>query len=96
MRAASSPSTVWSISGVCMAGSIAGWAHTNSNLSRSSGNSVDAFISVDSFVSERSVGSLSETTCRWRMRSMNEFRAAVSSQASGFSEGHPPATPSAP
>jgi hypothetical protein len=37
MRAASMPSTVCSISGVCMAGAIAGWAQTNISFSRSSG-----------------------------------------------------------
>ena len=40
MRIALRPSTVCSISGVCMAASIAGCAQTNSSFSRSSGNSV--------------------------------------------------------
>ena len=38
MRAASRPNTVWSMRGVCIAGSIAGWAHTKSSFNRSSGN----------------------------------------------------------
>ena len=86
MRIASRPSTVCSISGVCMAASIAGCAHTNSSFSRSSGNSV----AVDqgarpprrqgSGPARPAGGSL-----RAGARSIERRRATVSSQASGLS-----------
>jgi hypothetical protein len=45
MRAASRPRTVCSMRGVCIAGSIAGWAHTKSSFRRSSGNCTAMVIS---------------------------------------------------
>jgi len=46
IRAASRPRTVWSIRGVGIAGSIAGWAHTKSSFKLSSGNSAGKVTSL--------------------------------------------------
>jgi hypothetical protein len=86
MRAAFSPSTVWSMSGVRAAASIAGWVQRNSSLSRSSGNTraLPATASASSAIAIRA-GRASACTRARRAASMSRRRATVRSHASGFS-----------
>jgi hypothetical protein len=84
MRAASRPSTVWSMSGVCREGSIAGCAQTKSSSARRSGKvSPATAVAAVSAARWRSVPSCSCCTRVRRDWSINRCRATVSSHASG-------------
>src|SRR5262249_2403286 len=84
MRAASSPSTVCSISGVCRAGSIAGCAQTKSSSTRGSGNTSPLASAAAASEARRWTQSwYSSRTRRRRAWSTRRCRAAVSNQASG-------------
>src|SRR5262245_29727335 len=84
MRAASSPSTVCSMRGVCSAGSIAGCAQTNSSSARRSGNASPlAAAAADSEARKRADSWCRSRTRRRRAWSIRRCRAAVSSHASG-------------
>jgi hypothetical protein len=85
MRAASMPSTVFSMRGVRMAGSIAGWAQTNSNSSLLSG--IASGSTEVMTASRRSSGSIGieVRTAAEPSTSRRRFRATVSSHASGLS-----------
>jgi hypothetical protein len=81
------PSTVCSINGARAAGSIAGWAQMNKSRSRSSRKAPTCGASSCEPASERRIssGAARSRTSRARSTLRSRFRAAVTSQASGFS-----------
>ena len=88
IRAASIPSTVWSISGVRAAGSMAGWAQTNNRSSRRSGTASGSMSRASSCSRPRPLREVVQGRAgRWAgtaTTSRCRFRATVRSQPSGL------------
>ena len=95
---ASKPSTAWSMSGVRTAGSIAGWAQTNSSASRRSGIASGSSSSATARAPPRTASSSGRVSrsAAVRRRSRRRLRATVSSQPSGLSGTPSRATSAAP
>jgi len=83
MRAAFSPMTTCSISGVCRAGSRSGWAQASISPNRSSGQTWLAWAQWSSSSLPIRSGSAACWTVLCRARSIRRRWAVVSSQASG-------------
>ncbi len=86
MRAASSPSTTWSMSGARAAASMAGCAQTKSSRKRSSGTAAPSTVPTSTSPASRSSACVAASWMRlWRQASSLRCRATLSSHASGCS-----------